>query len=117
MKRWLMVIALILIPFLSGCPAQVRPTMTENGPGLEVVIGGETAEKIESGVEKIEGFIKVANDLLPIIAGAAEKIGEATGNEKEGKNVYLHAYDAKKGQWQKVSGEYDGNGNFCLLVK
>lgn len=81
MKKWTIVIALMLLFFLSGCPAQVRPTVTEDGPGIEFVIGGETAEKIETGISKIEGLIETANDLLPVIVDAARKIGEASGNE------------------------------------
>lgn len=86
MKRGLIVIALILIPFLSGCP-EIRPTVTENGPGVEIIIGGETAKKIEDGVDKIEGFVKTAETLLPVLVTAAEKIGDATGNEDLGEDA------------------------------
>jgi len=59
-------------------------------------------------------FGKDANKVSRIITILPFK---PTVETKEGKVVYLHAYDRDKATWQKVNGEYDEKGNFRLLIK
>lgn len=98
MRKVALMMVLLLALTGIGCESfQVKPTVTESGPGVEIVIGGETAEKINEGVSKLEGFLKIAGDMLPILVGAADKIGDATGNEDLGEDAEDTAEDVAAG--------------------
>ena len=77
-----------------------------------VVIGHEENKLDPSRFYNVKVVLGLENRITKLISILPFK----TATEKETRAVYLHAFDAKKGSWSKLNGEYDEEGNFRLLV-